>query len=297
MSLPGKIPRGPTTVSGLEDVDMEPATLPDLGPIPNAARALGIEPHNFRIWIRTFGRLRVYLDYEEIPPGSWPYPKVQSLLRFLLLREGFVPLDEVLEAIWPQASVERARQNFSVALHHLRRTLEPHRKKHHDSRLLIYHDQQLRLNHSMILTDRTLFLRLARAAEAAGPENERYTSLLGKLVTLYAGPLYEDEPYQEWCIRERERLEQVYLMARQELAGHALERGNYLACIRHCEEGLDRDPLAEPFHLLLMQAYSAMGHRARVVDHYHRLRRMLDEELGVEPSLQIKKLYEQLLQG
>lgn len=269
--------------------------LPTLGPIPHAARALRLEPHDYRVWIRTFGRLRVYIDYREVSPSAWPYPKVQSLLRFLLLREGFMPVEEVFDAIWGNLTPDRARQNFSVALHHLRRILEPHKRKHHDSRLLVYQDQRVRINHSMILVDRVLFQRLAREASAMGAEDPRYREYLERMVSLYAGPLYEDEPYQEWCVRERERLEQMYLLAREELARHALRSGQFLACVRHCEEALDRDPLSEPFHLMLMEAHRAMGHRARALTHYHDLRKLLAEELGVEPSSQIKRLYEEIL--
>lgn len=269
--------------------------LPTLGPIPHAARALGLEPHDYRVWIRTFGRLRVYIDYREVSPSAWPYPKVQSLLRFLLLREGFIPVEEVFDAIWGNLTPDRARQNFSVALHHLRRILEPHKRKHHDSRLLVYQDQRVRINHSMILVDRVLFQRLFREASAMGAEDPRYREYLERMVSLYAGPLYEDEPYQEWCVRERERLEQMYLLAREELARHALRSGQFLACVRHCEEALDRDPLSEPFHLMLMEAHRAMGHRARALTHYHDLRKLLAEELGVEPSSQIKRLYEEIL--
>ncbi|HEX6988105.1 MAG TPA: BTAD domain-containing putative transcriptional regulator [Bacillota bacterium] len=270
-----KIQRVEAALTGTGMIDNginQGGALPTLGPIPHAARALGIEPHDYRVWIRTFGRLRVYIDYHEVPPSAWPYPKVQSLLRFLLMREGFVAVEEVFEAIWPNITPARARQNFSVALHHLRRLLEPHKRKHHDSRLLVYHDQQVRINHSMILVDRVLFQRLAREAEAVGPQHERYCEYLERMVALYAGPLYEDEPYQDWCVRERERLEQTYLMARGELARDALNSGNFMACIHHCEEALDRDPLNEPFHLLLMQAHRGMGHRARALAHYHDLR-------------------------
>lgn len=298
-SPPSKITRVERALAGMGAIDGDPGfggSLPTLGPIPPAARALGLEPHDYRVWIRTFGRLRVYVDYREIPASAWPYPKVQSLLRFLLMREGFVPVEEVFEAIWANLTPARARQNFSVALHHLRRLLEPHKRKHHDSRLLIYQDQQVRINHSLILVDRVLFQRLAREATSAGPEDPRYRECLERMVSLYAGPLYEDEPYQEWCVRERERLEQTYLMARAELARDALNSGSFMACIRHCEEALDRDPLNEPFYLMLMEAHRGMGHRARALAHYHDLRKLLAEELGVEPSNKIKRLYQEILE-
>lgn len=267
----------------------------NLGPIPSAAAELGIDAHSYRIWVRTFGSLRVYIDYQEVPASAWPYPKVRSLLRLLLIHEGFLPLDYVVETIWPNLSPNRGRQNFSVALHHLRRVLEPYRDKHHDSELLIYQNKQIRFNHGKVLSDRQLFLRLAREAELVRDDAERYGQLLEHMIRLYAGPLFEDDAYDDWSSRERQHLQEMYLLAHQELASHCLKKGNYLGCLRHADAVLATDPLRESVHLLLMQAYHAMGDRARALAHYHDLRRLLNDELGIEPSESINAVYTQLL--
>lgn len=268
----------------------------ELGPMPKATALLNIDAHKFRIWIRTFGRLRVYIDYKELTAKDWSYPKVQSLLRFLLLQHQSIPLDAVLERIWPNLPDDRARQNFSVALHHLRSTLEPHRTKHHDSNLIIYKNRQVRFNHSLVLVDRNLFIQLSREKIATDLSSERYRALNEAMVSLYAGQLFEDEPYQDWCIRERERLEEMYLMAREELARLSLEEGDPMTALRHCEAILDRDPLREVAHIILMKAYVALGHRTRAVNHYHQLTRLLAEELGMAPASTIQQLYEEILQ-
>lgn len=267
-----------------------------LGPIPGAASHLGIDPHAYNIWIRTFGALRVYINYQEVPPSAWPYPKVRSLLRLLLLHDGFLPLDYVLDTIWPNLTPERARQNFSVALHHLRRILEPDMTKHHSSQLLIYKNQQIRFNHGKVLSDRNLFLALAREAESLKNNPDKYAQTLDHMIRLYAGPLFEEEVYEDWCIRERDHLQDMFLLAHQELAQYCLEQGNFMGCLRHAKSVLSIDPLRESVHSLLMRAYRAMGHRARAVSHYHRLRRTLNEELGVEPSSEINAIYADLLE-
>lgn len=265
------------------------------GPIPFAAELLGIDHSQYAIWIRTFGRLRVYVDYREIPSKEWRYPKVQSLLRFLLLHPGNVPLDQVLETIWPDLPPERARQNFAVALHHLRKAVEPDKDKPHRSQLILYKDKQVRLDHSSILTDRNLFLKLWAHVQKAGLLPEEQQPFLMALTSLYAGPLYEDEPYEDWCAVERQRLSDIYVLAREALARLAFEANNLNLCVQHCQEVLVVEPLHEPAHLLLLQAYQVMGHRARAVTHYHQLRKQLDDELGVPPSEPIRQLYEEIL--
>lgn len=268
----------------------------ELGPMPKAAALLNIDAHKYRIWIRTFGRLRVYIDYRELTAKDWSYPKVQSLLRFLLLQHQSIPLDAVLERIWPHLPSDRARQNFSVALHHLRSTLEPHRTKHHDSNLIIYKNRQVRFNHAQVLVDRNLFIQLSREKSATDPAGERYRALNEAMVSLYAGQLFEDEPYQDWCMRERERLEEMYLMAREELARLSLEEGDPMTALNHCEAILDRDPLREVAHIILMKAYMSLGHRTRAVNHYHQLTQLLADELGMAPASAIQQLYKEILE-
>lgn len=269
---------------------------PELGPMPKAAALLNIDPHQYRLWIRTFGRLRVYVDYRELTSRDWSYPKVQSLLRFLLLQHQSIPLDAVLEPIWPNLPSNRARQNFSVALHHLRSALEPHRTKHHDSDLIIYKNRQVRFNHAHVLVDRNLFIQLNREKSMTNPAHERYRALNEAMVSLYAGQLFEDEPYQDWCLRERERLEEMYLMTREELARLSLEEGDPVTALRHCENILDRDPLREVAHIIVMKAYMALGHRTRAVNHYHQLAQLLADELGMMPATTIQQLYEEILE-
>lgn len=264
------------------------------GPIPAAAAALQIPAADYNIWIRTFGRLRVYVDYEEIRQKDWAYPKVLSLLRFLLLRQGTITLDKVLETIWPSLPASRARKNFSVALHHLRRTLDHQAEKPQNSSLVLYKAQKIRFDHSQVLTDRGLFLKLWDSYQAR-PDQPGSENLLNEMTALYAGPLYEDEPYEDWCAGERQRLADLYLLAREALARNAFLHRHYGLCVQHCQEMLAVEPLHEPGHLLLMQAYEAMGHRSRAISHFHNLRHLLDAELGVPPSGPLREVYEQLL--
>lgn len=264
-----------------------------LGPIPDAAQALGIDPHGCRVWVRAFGRIRVFVDYQEVPLERWPYPKVLTLLRYLLLHRGYLSVEQVAEHLWPQLTLERARQNFAVALHHLRKILEPDLDKPHRSRLILYRNQQVRLDHALVLSDYQLFQQLWQKVQAADPAE--VGASLSRLLGLYAGPLYEDNPYFDlWC-QERERMRQTYLLALETMARLELLRGNAIACVNQALQGLQVDPLNEPLHLLLMEAYRAMGHRTKALERYHQLRRLLDEELGVSPSRDAQQLYETML--
>ncbi|WP_180290498.1 AfsR/SARP family transcriptional regulator [Streptomyces sp. TLI_171] len=54
-------------------------------------------------------------------------------------------------------------------------------------------------------------------------------------------------------------------------------------------------PLREAFHVQLMQALDATGHRAKALETYQRLRTALHEELGVEPGPAVRQVHQRIL--
>lgn len=281
---------------------LDAATQLTFGPMPEAAAQLGIQARQRRVWVRQFGRLRLFVDFQEVPPARWPYPKVAALLRLLLLQPGDLPLEQITSHLWPKLSPARARQNFAVALHHLRRVLEPSLDKPQQSQYVIYRNQRVRLEHARILSDRDLFERLwqqAQALERAGPSNGDHDQAAGTywqlMVSLYAGPLFEDEPELAACREPRERLAHMYLRAREGLARLAFQAGDYWGCIHHAKEGLQADVLHEPLHVLMMEAYCKLGQPSRAILHYQDLRRLLERTSGTAPSPAVHSLYLHLL--
>jgi DNA-binding SARP family transcriptional activator len=56
------------------------------------------------------------------------------------------------------------------------------------------------------------------------------------------------------------------------------------------------DPLDEAAHVLLLRIYAAAGRRAMLTQQYNELCRMMEDELGAQPSRQTRELYQRLLQ-
>ena len=89
---------------------------------------------------------------------------------------------------------------------------------------------------------------------------------------------------------QRVRLGDHRLKARED----CLERG---LDVLELQEHVAAFPLRERPRALLMRALYLDGRQGEALDHYHRARALLDEELGLEPGPELRRVHAQILSG
>lgn len=89
---------------------------------------------------------------------------------------------------------------------------------------------------------------------------------------------------EEWLGMERERLRQLRLHALEALSGQLLAADDAPAAVQAALAAVTVEPLRESAHRALIRAHLAEGNRNEALRQLARLRRLLHEELGVEPS-------------
>ncbi|GAA5193575.1 hypothetical protein GCM10023322_55890 [Rugosimonospora acidiphila] len=117
---------------------------------------------------------------------------------------------------------------------------------------------------------------------------------LENAVGLYRGDLLAGWP-QEWCLPERTRFEQAYLMMLEQLVAWCRVRQLYLKGVGYGETALRYDPARESTHRQLMGLHHEVGNRGEAVRQFHLCADVLSREFGVRPSAQTRELYEQIL--
>jgi len=123
-----------------------------------------------------------------------------------------------------------------------------------------------------------------RAALDIGPGQRRDDSLVKSLSEV--GVLLADEPYADWAIRARERLEALRQEARLALArdrSRGFGRSDHVKVLPAWEACFAEDPSCEEAATALVQAYSRQGRHSMAAATYERCRQAL-EELGLRPS-------------
>src|SRR5205085_5927842 len=112
----------------------------------------------------------------------------------------------LLELCWPDAELDAARNNLSIALSSLRQVL---RSPGAGAGEVLEADRvSVRLNPAALHTDVAEFeTALQQAAAAPAPEEQE--RLLARAAGLYQGPLLWGW-YEDWIVREQERLADRY---------------------------------------------------------------------------------------
>jgi len=117
---------------------------------------------------------------------------------------------------------------------------------------------------------------------------------LEEAVNSYGGDLLPS-CYDDWIFPERERLSQAYLRVLEKLVEILEENQEFEAAIKNAQQLLRHDPLHENSYRRLMRLHSLNGEKARALRAYHTCVDVLEKELGMDPSLATRELYQQLL--
>ena len=262
--------------------------------------------------IALLGSLIVTRGGLALPDTAWRSRQERRLLGILLAARGArVPMDRLVEWLWPDAAQDVAAVTLRSTVSSLRRTLEPESAIRASSQYILTRPGGYAWNaESGAASDVDEFLAHLQAAdddrvgparrpadEGSEPAGERRARHLSQAIALYRGDYLEDESGAAWATALREFLRERFLNALQDLAELRLAADQHGAAIELAWRGLEYDRLREPLYRVLMRAQALAGDVAGALQCYERYRRMLDEELGAVPSTQTQKLHTAILRG
>ena len=236
---------------------------------------------------RILGPLAVAKDGSDVVIGSG---KQRALLALLLLNANeAVSTDRLIDQLWGEsrsASATKVLQNY---VSKLRRLLG-------DGVLITRaHGYELRVEPGELDVDRfdDLVADGRRALAAGDPEHA--AAVLAKALALWRGPPLADLAYEPFAAAEIERLDGLRLAALIERIDADLELGRHDALIGELETLVARYPLQERLRGQLMLALYRSGRQAEALRVYKETRRVLVDELGIEPSQELQQLERAIL--
>lgn len=222
--------------------------------------------------------------WEGQPASGLSLRKSQALLIYLALNPGGHDRGRLAGLLWGDLPERNARRNLRHALHKLRRTLDPAALE--SDRLSVNLSPALSLQVD-VLDFEALVTRADRCRRQG--ELEAAVGHLEAAVDLYQGDFLSgfDVPdcpaFEEWVVRCQARTRERFLESLDVLVTYWTRRGSYERALRYARRQLALEPLRERAHRQLMTLLALTGQRSAALAQYDACRRILAEELGLEP--------------
>ena len=219
------------------------------------------------------GPLRVSRAGTAVPLGA---ARQQALLALLALHPGeAVPADTIVEQLWAGSPPETAPKIVQIYVSELRKVLG------REAIATRSGGYALELEPEQI--DARRFEQLA----ATGAHRDA--------LELWRGQALADFRYDQWAQAEIQRLQELRLAVLEERIEADLAAGRHAALAGDLEALVAEHPLRERLRGQQILALYRSGRQAEALAAYRDARRVLVDELGIEPSPQLRRLEQAIL--
>ncbi len=243
--------------------------------------------------IRLLGKLEIRQG-DQIQTGIWTR-RAQELLCYLVLyRNKPHPREALIDALWSDCPPAQSRKQLRQALWEMQTAL--HAKHSNTGLLYLAEADWISLNPNC-----RAWFDVDEFEQACGHAqyvpgvmlDAECASVLQRAVVLYHSDLLEGW-YQDWCLYERARLQNLYLDILDKLMAYCEVHRQYEAGLEYGAKILHYDRARERTHWQLMRLYYLAHDRAGALRQFQRCSTALEQELGVKPSRRTMTLYEQI---
>ncbi len=247
------------------------------------------------IEFRLLGQVEAWRDGSRVELGG---RKQRAVLSALLVRAGrVVSQDQLIDDLWPDEPPARAAATVQVFVSNLRRALEPERPRGTPSTVLVTSAPGYVLSADPGAIDAHEFLRLVDEGRAAlaDEDADRAARLLARASALWRGPALADVADAPFAQAEAARLEELRLGCVEDRVDAELALGHHTGVVAELEQHVAAHPLRERARAQLVLALYRCGRQADALAGYATGRRILRDELGLEPGAPLQALHRSVL--
>ncbi|MGD2077431.1 MAG: protein kinase, partial [Chloroflexota bacterium] len=260
--------------------------------------------------LNVLGSVQVFIGAEEV--DDFRTNKVQALLIYLALEPDAHRREALMELLWPGMPERSARLNLRQILYLLRNLASDLPSVEDTEEAMV----------SFVVANRQTIQRNPLASAAI--DSERFDELidstvahehpdvficqhcrerLEEAVALYRGNFLADfylddsNAFEHWAQVKRELYARRALDGLEILSSIYTREKNFSRARTLVDRQLQIDNLREGAYRQMMQLLALAGRREEALRVYEKCRRLLAEELGMDPSRRTTELYERILAG
>ncbi|MDP8966985.1 MAG: winged helix-turn-helix domain-containing protein [Actinomycetota bacterium] len=239
---------------------------------------------------RILGPLELHAEAGPLTLGG---RRQRALLTLLLLDANqLVSTERIIDALWGADPPPTAGTAIHVTVSRLRKLLRE------DPRgILVTKPGGYLLRLKPAQLDAACFEQLVRSGRGALAEGrpEVAAERLREALGLWRGPALADLRYEAFAQNEIGRLEELRVAAIEDRIAADLALGRHAELVSELESLIRAHPLRERLRAQLMLALYRCGRQADALEAYRDARRALVDELGIEPSADLRELQRAIL--
>jgi len=224
---------------------------------------------------------------EQGRPLSLGGARQRAVLALLLTRANeVVSTDRLIDELWGERPPKAAANALQYHVSRLRKLLG-------SSEVIVTREPGYLIRVGPDELDLLRFEHLVEEGQRSSPEAA--ARLLREALGLWRGPALADVAHESFAQAEILRLEELRLVALELRINADLALGSDAELVAELEALVRTHPLREPLRAQLMLALYRSGRQADALEVYRETRRLLVDELGIEPSAVLHELEQAIL--
>lgn len=231
-------------------------------------------------------------------PCTLRSPKVRQVLALLLARANeIVPVDALIQELWGDSPPRSALTTLQTYVYHARKAFAQEGLATADRPLLVTSPPGYRMEMEDGEVDVAVFEEHVRQARTALREgnDESAVRLLNDALGLWRGSVLADLLTGDVLTSHIAYLEEVRLRAVELRIEAGIRLGHRRELVPELYSLVKEHPLNEWFHGQLISILSLSGRRGEALEAYRNLRDLLNDELGLDPSPELQRLQQEVL--
>lgn len=237
-----------------------------------------------KAYIKCFGGLGLYIANIE-KTIKFRTSKAEELLALLLVHQGKpISSDFIIDILWGDFDADKAQVNLHTSIYSLRKALKN-----------VEIDDFIKTSkgHYYIDTEK-ISCDIYDFEEKIKDIDKNSIDVLENILSIYNGPLLEGKDYI-WLEDKTNYYEQKFLEVLTRLSEIYLKNKRYNKCIDTLKLAVKINPLSEALSEMVINAYLLMKDKTNAMRYYNNYKRLLNDDLGIEPEERLKRIYEKFI--
>lgn len=239
------------------------------------------------------GPLQVTIDGNALPLGT---PKQRAVLAMLVInRNRPVGTDALIAAAWEQWPPSGARASLHTYVSNVRRLLTSAGESRHSALASAPPGYRLTIPDDRCDLSRFILEKRAGVQAAAAGRFEEASDHLSAALAEWRGPVLDDLREFQFVEPFASALTEDKLMVHTARAEAEIACGRAAMAISELEGLIIEHPYLEPLWAQLITAYYLADRQSDALEAYRRLKTVLADDLGIDPSPRLRALHEKVL--